>query len=439
MTIAATTSTSTASARGSDALNVALFTPGWPVGRVANGIVSYVGNMLDGLRSQPGVRGWAITAKVMGEERVGENVVVLPSPHRSMLGRLCGALQRKPQQADQVMARIREQTGQLVATVQRMARDASLNVFEIEESFGMAGVIAPAVPVPVIVRLHGPWFLNGEALGVPQDEKFRKRDRLELPGLLAAAVVTGVSKQVLHATREHYGIELPNAEVIYNPVPPCPDANRWSAQSCEPDHILFVGRFDRHKGGDTVVDAFARIAAKHPTARLTFAGPDRGCLDVDGKRWLLPDYASAKLLDPRVQARFQWVGQQSQSQIVKLRQRAAVTVVASRYETFGIAAVEAMAAGSPLVSTDAGGLGEIVSDGQNALVARAGDADDLGGKVLALLEHRDRAAALGARAVADAGRFHPDVIAAQSVDLYRRTVRQFNERTGKGPPVGRKP
>jgi glycosyltransferase involved in cell wall biosynthesis len=91
------------------------------------------------------------------------------------------------------------------------------------------------------------------------------------------------------------------------------------------------------------------------------------------------------------------------------------------------------------VSTDAGGLGEIVSDGQNALVARAGDADDLAGKVLALLEHPQRAAALGARAVVDAARFHPDVIAAQSVDLYRRTVRQFNERTGKGPPVGRKP
>ena len=424
-------------ARDSKALNVAYFTPGWPPGRVANGIVSYVGNMLEGLRSQSGVRGWVVTPKLMGDGPVDGNVVVLPPPRRSMLGKLCGAFQRPQSPDEHVQTRIRQQIRELMLTLPRMARESSLNVFEIEESFGMAGVIAPAVPIPVIVRLHGPWFLNGEALGMPRDEKFAERDRQELPGLLAASVVTGVSKQVLRATREHYGIDLPNAEVIYNPVPPCPEADRWSAKSCDPDHILFIGRFDRHKGGDTVIDAFARIAATHPTARLTFAGPDRGCLDRDGKRWLLPDYASAKLPDPRVRARFQYVGQQTHEQIVKLRQRAAVTVVASRYETFGIAAVEAMAAGSPLVSTDAGGLAEIVADGQNALVARAGDADDLAGKVLALLEHRDRAASLGARAVADAARFHPDVIAAQSVDLYRRVVRQFNERTGAGSPVGR--
>jgi glycosyltransferase involved in cell wall biosynthesis len=137
-----------------------------------------------------------------------------------------------------------------------------------------------------------------------------------------------------------------------------------------------------------------------------------------------------------VRERFTWLNIQTHEQIAKLRQVAGVTIVASRYETFGIAAVEAMAAGSPLVSTDAGGLAEIVNDGVNALVVRAGDADDLAGKVLLLLEHRDRAAALGARAVLDAERFHPDVIAAQSADLYRRTVREF-KRTGKGPSVGR--
>jgi glycosyltransferase involved in cell wall biosynthesis len=351
-----------------------------------------------------------------------------------MLAKLRGMFSAPLRPDDPEAVKLRAES--IARATEQLARERSLHVLEIEEAFGMAGIIAPKLPVPVIVRLHGPWFLNGAALGVPQDEKFRERDGLELPGLLSAAVVTGVSKQVLQATREHYGIELPNAEVIYNPVPPCPPARRWSARECEPDHVLFVGRFDRHKGGDTVIDAFARIAAKHPTARLSFAGPDRGLLAEGGKRWLLEEYASAKLPDPAVRARFEWLNLQTHEQIAKLRQRAAVTVVASRYETFGIAAVEAMAAGSPLVSTDAGGLAEIVEDGVNALVARAGDADDLAGKVLALLEHRDRAAALGGRALADAARFHPDVIAAQSVDLYRRTAAQF-KRSGKGPSVGR--
>jgi glycosyltransferase involved in cell wall biosynthesis len=431
-TAAAHTKQSFARATSDDALNIAYLAPGWPAGRWANGIVSYVGNMLDGLRSQPGTRGFVISTKPALPNAPADETIYLTPPRRSRLGRLCGAITRE----SDAQALLRQQSNQIASAVERFVRERLVDLFEIEESFGFAGKVIPKVSVPVIVRLHGPWFLNGDALGVPRDQKFRERDEVERVGIENAAVVTGVSKQVLNAVRAHYGIELPNAEVIYNPVPPCPPDNRWSAQGCEPDHILFVGRFDRHKGGDTVIDMFARIAAKHPTACLSFAGPDRGCLDSAGKRWLLPEYASAKLPDPRARERFQWLDVQTHEQIAKLRQRAAVTVVASRYETFGIAAVEAMAAGCPLVSTDAGGLAEIVGDGVNALVARPGDADDLAEKVLTLLEHRDRAAALGARAVHDAARFHPDAIAAQSVALYRRTVEQF-KRTGKGPSVGR--
>ena len=431
MTVAASTSTTQRNASGGADLNVAYFTPGWPPGRVANGIVSYIGTMVDALRAQPGVRGWVITPKLAAGAALDDNAILLPRPQRSMLGKLCGAFSGPVDPADPKA--VRNRAKQIARAVEQRARAGQLDVLEIEEAFGLAGIIAPDVSVPLVVRLHGPWFLNGPALGMPQDEKFRERDQMELPGLLGAAVVTGVSQQVLRATREHYGIDLPNAEVIYNPVAPCPPENRWSARECEADHILFVGRFDRHKGGDTVIDAFARIADKHPTARLSFAGPDRGCRDAAGKRWLLPEYVSAKLPDPRVRARFTWLDIQTHEQIAKLRQRAAVTVVASRYETFGIAAVEAMAAGSPLVSTDAGGLAEIVSDGRNALVARAGDADDLAGKVLALLEHRDRSADLAERAARDAARFHPDAIAAQSVALYRRTVEQFKRH---GRPTG---
>ncbi len=432
MTIAASFSTiaSVQRAAGGAPLNVAYLSPGWPMGRWPNGIVSYVGNMVQGLRSQPGARGYVMSTRArLPDAPVEDHVVYVPPVRQTRLGRLCGRLTRETDS----QTSLRLHSNQLAGVVQRLVREQSLDLFELEESFGFAGRVIPKVSLPVIVRLHGPWFLNGAALGVPQDEHFRARDQIELPGILNAAVVTGVSKQVLQATREHYGIELPNAEVIYNPVPPCPPQHRWSAQDCEPDHILFVGRFDRHKGGDVVIDAFARIAAAHPTARFSFAGPDRGCRDDAGKRWLLPEYVSAKLPDPRVRARFEWLDLQTHEQIAHLRQRAAVTVVASRYETFGIAAVEAMAAGSPLVSTDAGGLGEIVTDDVNALVARAGDADDLAGKVLSLLEHRDRAASLGERAVREAARFHPDVIAAQSVALYRRTVEQFKRSTGFQP------
>src|SRR5215218_114364 len=181
-------------------LNVAYFTPGWPPGRVANGIVSYIGTMLEGLRAHPDVRGWVVTPKLAAGEKLDQNVIHMPPAQRSMLGKLRGAFSSPLKPDDPEAVRMRAK--QIAGTIQRMAREQSLHLLEIEEAFGMAGLIAPVVPVPLIVRLHGPWFLNGAALGMPQDAKFAERDRMGLPGLQAAAVVTGVSKQVLAATRE---------------------------------------------------------------------------------------------------------------------------------------------------------------------------------------------------------------------------------------------
>jgi glycosyltransferase involved in cell wall biosynthesis len=108
----------------------------------------------------------------------------------------------------------------------------------------------------------------------------------------------------------------------------------------------------------------------------------------------------------------------------RIRKRALVTVVPSRYETFGITAAEAMMAGCPLVVSGAGALTELVQDGVNGLVSRPGDADDLAEKILSMLKNPQRAACLGAQAAIDAKeRYDPLVVAKQTLEFYRTVVR----------------
>ena len=169
---------------------------------------------------------------------------------------------------------------------------------------------------------------------------------------------------------------------------------------CDPRTVLFVGRFDRHKGGDLIIEAFGRALRAVPDARLWFVGPDCGLLADDGRRWDLEGFVDDRLPGARTSGRVELLGQQPHSALDGLRRRALVSVVCSRYDVFGLTAAEAMALGCPVVAARVGGLAEIITDDVDGLLHRAGDPDDLAAKLVALLTNPARAAELGRRAAA---------------------------------------
>jgi glycosyltransferase involved in cell wall biosynthesis len=198
-----------------------------------------------------------------------------------------------------------------------------------------------------------------------------------------------------------------------------PTERRWSLAHCDPFHLLFVGRFDRHKGGDVVIDAFRRVAQRFPELRLSFVGRDEGLSDEEGRSWTLAEYVAERA--PDVAGRIDYLGRLPNSALAELRRKAFATIVGSRYETFGIVVLEAMAYGCPLVATRTGGIVEIVEDGVNGLLARPGDPDDLAAAILRLLEAPEFSAKLGERAAEDAARYHPDTIARETA-VFHQTV-----------------
>jgi glycosyltransferase involved in cell wall biosynthesis len=310
----------------------------------------------------------------------------------------------------------------LRSTISQLHRQHNLQLVEMEESFGWAKMLAGRIPIPIVIRLHGPWCLNGVANGVVQDSEFYRRVAIEKAGILAADAISGPSSDVIDRTRAYYQIALQGATVIPNPVDVVPEAERWQFQACDRDRILFVGRFDRHKGGETMIDAFRLVLSQRPAARLDFVGPDDGFVDNSGRTWSFKDYLQQKLTQSE-QGGITFHGMQGRKIISALRRKAMVTVVPSRYETFGIAAAEAMAAGSPLVVCNGGALKEVVADHLTARVARAGDSADVAQKVLELLNDPSQAAALGRQAAISATeRFAPDVVARQTAEFYLKLI-----------------
>lgn len=313
----------------------------------------------------------------------------------------------------------------LLKMVRRAHTERGFDIIEMEESFGWARWVVKETSIPVCVRLHGPWFLNGSILGVPQDDKYHERVRQEGKAIRLAHSVSAPSRDVLEQVRAFYGLELPEAEIIPAPTLPVPVSERWRLDTCDPDQVVFVGRFDRHKGGDLIIEAFRHVLKAVPEAKLRFVGPDRGCKADDGRFWNIEEFIRDRIPGALETGHIEWLGNEPVPfpRLAEIRRHGMVTVVCSRYENFPLTVVEAMALGCPTVAAHSGGISEIVRDGVNGSLHRPGDATDIASKIIQLLTNPAQAAQLGEEAASHCQRhFYPDVVAQRLIESYRRAV-----------------
>jgi len=410
-------------------ISAAYLCPGWPPESFTNGIVTYVNAICAGLRGL-GHEPWILAQRVSEPERsahIGSVVDMTRIPARG--GPATRLRERFLERFGLQAARSRRTGRKLCQRLGDLEPRMKFDFLEMEESFGWPRWVAGRVPVPVVVRLHGPWFLIGPKTGAdPESEVFRQRVKAEGLGLRRADAITAPSRDVLERTIAFYGLERKPTEVIPNPMIIDASEKPWRLEDAEPDRILFVGRFDRLKGADTVIDAFARVLQERPHARLTIVGPDRG-LNHDGHRWCLPDYVEHRLPGALDDGRVEWLGQQPPTKIHALRRRASATIVASRYENFPYVVLESLSIGCPTVASSVGGIPEIVEDGQSGLLFRAGDPADLARVLTGLLRNPDRAARLGAKAEEHArSRFSPEAVARDAVAFYERVLQDWRAR-----------
>jgi glycosyltransferase involved in cell wall biosynthesis len=392
--------------------SVALYSPGWPPGRVSNGIVTYVGHLRPALE-RLGIRTSVVTPRQMAPSSIPSIDLSQMRPPR-IQELFLRAVRKVPRYHSEGL-RLGWAIGRAAAEI---AAQRGLDLLEMEESFGAAWYAQQVLDVPVVARLHGPRFLNGAVLGLPVDGEFRQIDRAERRCIAEATGVTAPSRDVLERARQHFDLPLPDALVIPYPGPMVHPDRRWRLEGCDGKSILFVGRFDRHKGGDVMIDAFREVAATVPHAELLFVGTDRGLRDDAGRTHDLPAYLDAHL-PAEVRSRVQVFGELDWERIETLRRQAYLTVIPSRYETFGFTVAESLAFGCPTVAADAGAIPEVLLGDQTGLLFRTGEPSDLASKIVTLFAHPERAAQFGRDGAIDINRrLDPDLIARITLDYY---------------------
>jgi glycosyltransferase involved in cell wall biosynthesis len=407
-------SSSTGKRKEGNRMRIGYCIPGWPPGSVPNGIASTYGNLGRQLREM-GHEVFYVAMYSESPVRDPYVTVLDDSKEHTFIEKLRFKLNFES-------GLFRATSDRIAAAVNELVRNRAIDIFQMEETHGWAQAVIERVPIPVVVRLHGPWFLLNRLVPTQREKpENRHREKREGQGLRAAAGVTAPSRVVLQNAMAHYRLDCPT-QVIANPVPVGSDAIYWKLNTCDRNLILFVGRFDHVKGADILLKAFAQLARERLGIRLMFVGPDVG-LAIDGAHHVHFAEFMEREIPATLHDRIQYCGSLSRDRIQQLRAQACLTVVSSRFENFPNTVTEAMAAGCPIVATNTGGIPEILLDKRNGLLAPPDNVDGLAQAIARLLDDPRFAAKLGEQATKDSHEWlAPQKIAEQTIDFYSRLI-----------------
>jgi glycosyltransferase involved in cell wall biosynthesis len=282
-------------------------------------------------------------------------------------------------------------TFSLRAARQLLPRAADFDVVHDNQSLGWGLLQLVRAGIPTVATVHHPIAID-RALELAATRSLRRRLTLRrwygFTGMQERVArrldaVTTVSENSRRDIATHMGLPAQDVEVI--PVGIDPDEFRPppDGQARDADSILAVTSADvALKGLVHLLEALAKLRTERPV-RLTVVGTAR----PGG-----PAEAALDRLGLRDAVRF--TGPVPEAELVDLMQRASVLAIPSLYEGFSLPAIEAMACATPLVTTDAGALPEVVGS-KAGLCVKAGDVGELTAALQLVLDSPSLAEQLG--------------------------------------------
>jgi glycosyltransferase involved in cell wall biosynthesis len=266
--------------------------------------------------------------------------------------------------------------------------------------------IPPAGRTPLVVTVHDVAFLRVPHSTTRRGVRFHTRG-LELARRHAATIVTPSEFTRTELAREgfppdrlvvaRFGVEPPE------PMEPEEIDRIVAAAGAQDPYVLTVGTVEPRKDLPTLVAAVERLRARDPRLTLVVAGP-RGWGEITGL-----DRPFVRML-----------GAQPWRTIDALYRRARVFGLASLYEGFGLPALEAMARGTPTVTTTGSATEEVARDA--GLLFAPGDVGECAGLLERALHDEALRADLRVRALARAAELTWDRTAAEHARIYARTL-----------------
>jgi glycosyltransferase involved in cell wall biosynthesis len=239
------------------------------------------------------------------------------------------------------------------------------------------------------------------ALRASRNRALRRVDRLVCPSSYLASLAVA------------WGVPERRVAVLPNPAPPLPELPDQEAArerfGLSGPTLAFAGRITRQKSLEVALGALARIDG----VGLLVAGDGP---DLDATR----SEAARLGLDQRVR----FLGPLDREGVLTLFRAADASLLSSSWENFPHTVVESLAVGTPVVSTDVGGVAEVVRDGENGLLVPAGDAGALAGAIRRVVEEPGLRTRLAAQAVRSVEELAADRVYARLEEILEQAVRR---------------
>jgi spore coat protein SA len=297
------------------------------------------------------------------------------------------------------------------------------DIVHVQNHSQFIGPIRRALPkAKIILHMHAEWLAQIDGKWIE-------------PRMRASDSIIFCSNYFTDQARDAWPQFAERCRTIYNGVA-LEEFQAVSVERANPKRLLFVGRVSPDKGVHVLVEAFAKVLSRHPTAELKIVGPfatlpKSFCLTMnqepivrDLARFYGRPYVDQlrERMTPATAARIEIFGGISRAGLVEHFKQAGVLVLPSIYpEGFGIPIVEAGACFAPAVCGRRGGMPEVVEDQKTGLLVEAGDVDGLASALNRLLDDESLRRSMGEAARQRViERFTWDRIAESLLSEYRR-------------------
>ena len=316
------------------------------------------------------------------------------------------------------------------ADEQRVSYDIIHSHYFVSGIIGMA--LRDRLGVPLVHMFHTLGAMKN--IVARSDEERETGQRIAHEGTIlrnadaiVAATTIDLSQMVWHydANPEHIRIIPCGVDLQRFQPSDMADARKQLGLPAQPTPLaLLVGRIEPLKGIDALITAVAQLRARVPSLAALEAVIVGGACDDQPHLW----NTEQKRLDALRQSlgiakAIRFVGARPQSQLALFHAACDVVTMPSHYESFGMAALEALASGRPVIATNAGGPATIITHGVDGFLTAPDDADQLAGNLTLVLTNAHIAHQLGIAGRARAERYGWSNIGCDVLDVYRSLIR----------------
>ena len=321
--------------------------------------------------------------------------------------------------------------------------EVGFDVVESSEIYGDSREVRSRIPeLPLLVKLHTPSFLLHRlnyfpptlkekmrfSMGALRRGKLRwlkenlsilaKRNLVESRLYHDADVVVSPSRDLIRVIEDEWGMRPDGVHLLPNPFEATSEL--LSSPVSEPSApLLYLGRLEIRKGFSDLINALVLLEKGRFPVDARFVGAS---FPSSSRRLSMQQWASARL--PIDSGRYTFTGNLKREEALAELSGSGLVVLPSRWENFPYTCLEAMASGRVVIGSSAGGMADMIRDGETGFLVPPEDSSELAYKIVEVIQNSEKYAQIGesARNRVLTAYAHSSILPQQIV-MYERAIR----------------